>query len=116
MGDGFWFTSADTGCWFCTIARPAGSATVPELPALLMLHKGYRFFTEDINFIRPHFKDFCWADFLALTASIALICVDDDIPVARPILKPIIGNHVISFLFFAFWNEIGNPQSEIGNE
>jgi hypothetical protein len=62
-----------------------------------MLYKGHGFFTEDINLIRPHLEDFGRADFRALAATIALVRVDDDIPVARPILKTIIGYHVVSF-------------------
>lgn len=64
-----------------------------------MLYKGHRFFTKDVNFIRPYFKDFGWANFWALTASIAFVRIDGDIPVAGPIPKTIIGNHVICLSF-----------------
>jgi len=63
-----------------------------------MLYKGHRFFTKDVKLIWPCFKDFCWTNFWALTASIAFVRIDGDIPVAGPIPKTIIGNHVISFL------------------
>jgi hypothetical protein len=67
-----------------------------------MFHKGHRFFTEDVNLVRPYFKDFWRTNFLALTASIALVRIDDDVPVTRAILETIIGDHVFSFLFFGF--------------
>jgi hypothetical protein len=79
-----------------TITRSARSTAIPDFVALLLFHEGHRFFAEDVNFIRPHFKDFWWTNFLTLTASIAFICVDSDIPVTGAILKTIIGDHVIS--------------------
>jgi hypothetical protein len=64
-----------------------------------MLHKGHRFFTEDVNLIRSHFKDFCWTNFRTLTASIAFVRIDGNIPVARAILKTIIGYHCVCLSF-----------------
>jgi hypothetical protein len=58
-----------------------------------MLYKGHGFFTEDINLIRTHLEDLGWTDFRALAATIALVRVDGDVPVARPIPKTIIGYH-----------------------
>jgi len=63
-----------------------------------MLYKGHRFFTKDVNFIRPYFKDFGWTNFWALTASIAFVRIDGDIPVAGPIPKTIIGYHMLPFV------------------
>jgi hypothetical protein len=82
MGDGFWFTDANTGRRFISIARVTRSAMIPDLLAVLMLYKGYRFFTEDVDLIRPYFKDFCWTDLYALTTSIAFFRIDGDIPFA----------------------------------
>jgi hypothetical protein len=62
-----------------------------------MFHKGYGFFSKDVNLIRPHPENFGRTDFRALTAPTALGRVDDDIPIARPVLKTIIGYHVFSF-------------------
>jgi len=93
MSDGLWFTDSNTRCWLRTIARSAGSATIPDLLALLMLHKGYGFFSEDVNLILPHLENFGRTDFRALTARIALVRVDGDIPIARAVLKTIIGYH-----------------------
>jgi hypothetical protein len=58
-----------------------------------MLHKGHGFFTEDVNLIRPHLENFGGADSGTFAAAIALIRVDDDIPIARAVLKTIIGYH-----------------------
>jgi hypothetical protein len=58
-----------------------------------MFYKGHEFFTEDVNLIRPHLEDFRRTDFRALAATIALVRVDGDIPIARPIPKTIIGYH-----------------------
>jgi len=96
--DGFCFTDFGTGCWFFPIARLARSATIPDLLALVMFYKGHRFFTEDVNLVRPYFKDFCQTNLWALPASIAFVRIDGDIPVARAILKPIIGYHVFSMV------------------
>jgi hypothetical protein len=63
-----------------------------------MLYKGHRFFTKDVKLIRSYSKDFCWTNFWALTASIAFVRIDGDIPVARAVLKTIIANHVFSML------------------
>jgi hypothetical protein len=96
--DGFYFTDFDTGCWFFPIARLTGSAAIPDLLALLMFYKGHRFFAEDVNLVWPYFKDFCRTNLWALTASIAFVRIDGDIPVARAVLKTIIGYHVFSML------------------
>jgi hypothetical protein len=58
-----------------------------------MLYKGYGFFTKDIHLIRPHLEDFGRADFRALAATIALVRVDGDIPIARAVLKTIVSYH-----------------------
>jgi hypothetical protein len=58
-----------------------------------MFYVGYGFFTEDVNFVRTHLENFDRTDFRALAATIALVRVDGDIPVARPIPKTIIGYH-----------------------
>jgi len=58
-----------------------------------MFYKGHGFFPEDINLIGRHFKDLGRADFGTFAATTALIRVDGDIPVARPIPKTIIGYH-----------------------
>jgi hypothetical protein len=105
--DGFRFANSDTGCWFSAIARSTRSATIPDLLALLMLYKGHRFFTKDVKLIWPYFKDFCWTNFWALTASIAFVRIDGDIPVARAIFKTIIGNHVFPFMFGGLRLEVG---------
>lgn len=95
MSDGLWFTDSNTRCWLRTIARSAGSATIPDLLALLMLHKGYGFFTEDVNLIRPHLENFGRTDPGTFAAAVTLIRVDDDIPIARAVLKTIIGYHAL---------------------
>jgi hypothetical protein len=59
-----------------------------------MFYKGHGFFTEDINLIRPHLEDFGRADFRALAATIALVRVDGDIPIARAVLKTIVSYHI----------------------
>jgi hypothetical protein len=62
-----------------------------------MLYKGHGFFTEDIHLVRPHLEDFGRADFRALAATIALVRVDDDIPIAGAVFKTIVGYHVLPF-------------------
>ena len=96
MSDGLRFTDSHTRCWFCTIARSARSAAILDLLALLLFHKCDGFFAEDVNLVRTHLEDFGRTDFRALAATIALVRVDGDIPVARAVLKTIIGYHVIS--------------------
>jgi len=93
MSDGLRFTDSHTRCWFCTIARSARSAAILDLLALLLFHKCDGFFAEDVNLVRTHLEDFGRTDFRALAATIALVHVDGDIPVAGPILKTIIGYH-----------------------
>jgi hypothetical protein len=95
MGDGLRFTDSHTRCWVCTIARSARSTAILDLLALLMFHKGHGSFTEDINLVRTHIEDFGRTDFRALAATIALVRVDGDIPVARAIPETIIGDHCI---------------------
>jgi hypothetical protein len=58
-----------------------------------MLYKGHGFFAEDVNLIRTHLEDFGRTNFRALAAAIALVRVDGDIPIARAVLKTIIGYH-----------------------
>jgi len=99
MSDGIRFTDSHTRCWFCTIARSARSAAILDLLALLLFHKCDGFFAEDVNLVRTHLEDFGRTDFRALAATIALVRVDGDIPVARPIPKTIIGYHDFTFLF-----------------
>jgi hypothetical protein len=96
MGNGFCFTGCDAGCRLCTVCRLARSAGIPDLLPFLMFYENHGFFPEDINLIRSYFKDLRRADFHTLTASVTFIGVDGDIPVPGPILKPIIGNHIIS--------------------
>jgi len=95
--DGPWFANGNAGCRLIAKTRLAGSAMVSDLLTFLMLYKGHGFFTKNVYFIQSHLKDFYRADLHALAATITLIGVDSDVPVARPILKPVIGNHVISF-------------------
>jgi hypothetical protein len=64
-----------------------------------MLYKDDGFLAEDVDLIRTDFEDFGRTDFRALTAPIALVRVDGDIPVAGPVLKTIIGYHLFSFSF-----------------
>jgi hypothetical protein len=73
-----------------------------------MLYKGHRFFTKDVDLIRSYFKDFCRTNLRALTASIAFVRIDGDIPVARAVLKTIIGNHVFPFMFGGYRLEDGS--------
>jgi len=94
--DGLWFTDSDTGCSFITVAGAAGSAAIPDFFPLLMLYKGHGFLAENVDLVRPHLEDFGWTDFRALAAASALIRIDDDIPVAGPVLKTIIGYHNLS--------------------
>ena len=93
MRDGVWFTDSDTGCWFITVAGVAGSAAIPDFFSLRMFYKDDGFLAEDVDLVRPHLEDFGRTDFRALAAPSALIRVDDDIPVAGPVLKTIIGYH-----------------------
>ncbi len=95
MRDGLRFTDSHTGCWFYPIARPARSAAILDLLALLSFYKCDGFFAEDISLVRTHLEDFGWADFGTFAATIALVCVDGDIPFTRTILKTIIGDHFI---------------------
>jgi len=100
--DGLWLADPDTGCWFITVAGSAGSATIPDFVSLFMLYKGDRFSAEDVDLIRPHLEDFDRADFKTLSAAVALVRIDDDIPVVRPIFKTIIGYHVL-FVFLLLY-------------
>jgi len=81
-----------------------------------MFYKGHRFLTEDVNLIRPYFKDFWGTDFSTLTAAIALIRINGSVPVPGPILTSVIGDHVISFYSFDFRIKSAtcNPKSAIG--
>jgi hypothetical protein len=99
MRDGLRFTDSHTRCWFCPIARSARSAAILDLLALLLFHKCDGFFAEDVNLVRTHLEDFGRTDFRALAATIALVRIDGDIPVARPIPKTIIGYHFIRLSF-----------------
>jgi hypothetical protein len=99
MSDGLRFTDSYTRRWFCTIARSARSAAILDLLALLLFHKCDGFFAEDVNLVRTYLYDFGRTDFRALAATIALVRVDGDIPVARPIPKTIIGYHFIRLSF-----------------
>ena len=96
MRDGLWFTNCDTGRWLCTVTGLAWSTTISNLLSLFVLYKSHWFLTEDINLIGPYFKDFCWTDARALTASVAFVRIDGDIPVAGSILETVIGYHIRS--------------------
>jgi hypothetical protein len=100
VGDGSGYTDSDTGWEGSTVAGFAWSAMVADLLSLFVFYRGHRFFPEDINLIRPYFKDFYRTHLNTLTASIAFVRIDGDIPVARAILKTIIGNHALSFSKF----------------
>lgn len=63
-----------------------------------MFDTDHRCFAEDIKLIRTDFKHMGWANIHTLPAPITFICVDDDEPVARTILKTIIGYHIFPFL------------------
>ena len=63
-----------------------------------MFYKGHRFFSEDVNLVRPYFEDFCRTYSSTLTATIALIRINGNIPVAGPILKSIISYHCFALL------------------
>jgi hypothetical protein len=93
MSDGLLFADSHTRGWFCTIARLARGTAILDLLPLLFYHKCDGFFAEDVNLVRTHLEDFGRTDFRALAATIALVRVDGDIPVAGPILKTIIGYH-----------------------
>ena len=113
MRDGFRLTCTNTRGWFFTIARSTRSTTVPDLFALFMFYKGHRFFTEDVNLIRPYLEDFWRTDFSTLPATIALIRINGNVPVPGPILKSIISYDVISFFTLSIFGL--NPQSAIRN-
>ena len=95
MGNGLWFTGCDAGCRLRTEPWLTRCAGIADLLPFFMFYKSDGFFPEDINLIRTDFQRPGRADFHTFTASIALVCIDSDIPVAGPILKPIIGNHII---------------------
>ncbi len=99
MSDGLRFTDSHTRSWFCTIARPARSAAILDLPALLLFHKCDEFFAEEVNFVRTHLEDFGRTDFRAFAATVALVRVDRDIPIAGPIPETIMGYHFIRLSF-----------------
>jgi hypothetical protein len=63
-----------------------------------MLYKGHWSFPEDVNLIRPHFKDFRRTDFGTFAATSAFVRVDGDIPIAGAVPKTIICDHVLSNL------------------
>lgn len=91
MRDGLRFTYSHTRWWFCTVTGPAGRATILDLLALVMAHKCDGFFAENINFVRTHLEDFGRTDVRALATGIALVRIDDDIPIPRTIAETIIG-------------------------
>ena len=97
VGDGPGFAGGHTGRWFQSVSRLTRSTVVADLLSLLVFYRGHWFFAEDVNFIRPYFKDFYRADLHALPTTIAFICVQSEIPISGTILKTVIGNHVISF-------------------
>jgi len=81
MGDGFRLTGSDAGCRFCAIARLARGARIPDLLSFVVLHKGDRFFPEDIDLIGADFECLGRTDFYTLSAAVTFIRIDDDIPV-----------------------------------
>jgi hypothetical protein len=91
MRDGLRFTNSGTRGWFCTIARSARGTAILDLLTLLLFHECDGFFTEEVNFVRTHLEDFRGTNFRAPAATIALVRVNGDIPVAGPIRKTIIG-------------------------
>ena len=101
MSDGLLLTDCHTRCWLRAVAGSARGAAIVDPLTLPMFYKSHGFFTEEINLIGPHFKDLRRADFGTFAATIALIRVDGDVPVAGPVLKTIIGYQVLSrFLLF----------------
>jgi hypothetical protein len=81
-----------------------------------MFHTDHGCFPKHIKLIRTDFKHMGWANIHALPASITFICVDDDEPVTRTILKTIVSNHRISFSAFPIHvkSAFRIPESEIG--
>src|SRR4030043_2110342 len=96
MGNGFCFTGCDAGCRLCTICRLARSAGIPDLLPFLMFYENHGFFPKDINLIGTDFQCLGRADSHTLATSVTFIGVDGDIPVAGPILKPIVSYHILS--------------------
>ena len=96
MGNGLCFASCHAGRCFGPVTRFTRGATVSDLLVLLMLYKSHRFFSENINLIRSYFKNLRRAEFSTVAASIALVCIDDDKPVAGTVFKTIVGNHFVS--------------------
>jgi hypothetical protein len=58
VGDGSRAADGGTGWRFRPIAGFAGGAMIADLLPFLMLYKSYGFFSTNVDFIRPHFKDF----------------------------------------------------------
>ena len=82
VGDDIEFTGGGTGCRFYSRSWLAGSAGISDFIAFLMLHKCYGFLTEDVKFIRTDFQHLFRTDLPALSATVTLIGVDSDVPVA----------------------------------
>jgi hypothetical protein len=68
-----------------------------------MFYESYGFFPEDIGLIGTDFQRLGRADFHTLTASVAFIGVDGDIPVAGAVFKTVIGNHDLSWFEVIGW-------------
>jgi len=58
-----------------------------------MLYTDHWHFTEDIKLIWTDLKHMGWANICTLSASITFVRIDDDEPVARTVLRTIIGYH-----------------------
>jgi hypothetical protein len=94
--DGPGFAGGGTGGWLRLVTGFAGSAMVSDLLSFLMPYKCDGYLPEDVKFIRTDFQNLFRTDPHALSATIAFVCVQSEIPISGTILKTVISNHLFS--------------------
>ena len=96
MRDRSWFAGGHTGRRVLAITWLARSTGISNLSSFLMSYESHGFFPEDIDLIGTDFQRPGRADFHTLSASIAFIGVNGDIPVPRTVFKTVMSDHVTS--------------------
>ena len=102
VGDGSWLAGNDTGSRCLAVARLAGGAGIPGLPALVMSHKGHGSFPKDVNLVGTAFQNLRRANLRTLATAVAFTGIDRHVPVPGPVLETIVGDHDQPFISSEF--------------
>jgi len=94
VGDDIEFAGTNAGRWFFSESRLAGSTGISHLFPVIVPYKCDGFLPEDVKFIRADFQNLFRTDLHTLSATIAFVCVQSEIPISGTILKTVIGNHI----------------------